>query len=206
MDPENHESLRGKESFAPQRRRRRQTLLRRTDWRWAGTIVVWTFLISMGLSFVSSKALEDVGYLAASLLLLFFVLIGIVFDIIGLAVATASEKPFHSMSSRRVTGARHALWLLRRAEEVSSFCNDVVGDVSGIITGATAAVLAVNVAFDLDISFVVTQLVVAALAAAMSVGGKALGKRFAMNHNTQIVHWLGRMMYAGSRLWKRKKK
>ena len=173
------------------------------NWRWAGTIVVWTFLISMGLSFASSKALEDVGYLSAVLLLLFFVLIGIVFDIIGLAVATASEKPFHSMSSRRVTGAPHALWLLRRAEKVSSFCNDVVGDVSGIITGATAAVLAARAAVDIAVSPVIAQLVVASLAAALSVGGKALGKGLALHHNTQIVHWLGRVLYLLSRIWKR---
>ena len=201
MCPDNQESPRDKDSGGSQRRRRR-TMLKGSNLRWVRTIVMWTFFISIGLSLVSSKTLEDVGYIAAVLMLALFIFIGIFFDVIGLAVATASEKPFHSMASRRVPGARQALWLLRRADRVSSFCNDVVGDICGIISGATAAVLAARAAGSLGISLMVSQLVVAALVSALSVGGKALGKGLALRHNVFIVHWLGRVIYAWSRFRK----
>jgi CBS domain containing-hemolysin-like protein len=194
----------GKEPLTPQRRRRQRPPLKRVDWRWAGTIVTWTFAISMGMSFASSQTLDNVGLGVAALVLLAFVLIGILFDIAGIAVATASEKPFHSMSSRRVPGAQSALWLIRRAEKVSNFCNDVVGDICGIISGATAAVIAARAAQWLAISLTVAQLVSAALAAAVTVGGKAVGKGFAMQYSTQIVHLLGRASDVFSRLLRRK--
>ena len=56
-----------------------------------------------------------------------FILLGIVFDIIGVAVTAADERPFHSMAAHRTPGAREALGLIRKANKVSSFCNDVVG-------------------------------------------------------------------------------
>ncbi|MDR3207048.1 MAG: hypothetical protein LBT60_01830, partial [Oscillospiraceae bacterium] len=169
----------GKEPLAPQRRKRPRPPLKRVDWRWAATIVAWTFAISMGMSFASSETLKGVGLGVALLVLLAFVLLGIVFDIAGIAVATASEKPFHSMSSRRVPGAQNALWLIRRAEKVSNFCNDVVGDICGIISGATTAVIATQAVVGMNISLTLAQLIAAALAAAVTVGGKAIGKGFA---------------------------
>ena len=59
----------------------------------------------------------------AFLILLAIVMVGIVFDIIGMAVATADEKPFHSMAARKVPGSQEAIRLLRNAERVSSICN-----------------------------------------------------------------------------------
>ncbi|MFQ8767640.1 MAG: hypothetical protein ACLR8U_14850 [Oscillospiraceae bacterium] len=43
------------------------------------------------------------------------------FDIIGVAVTAADEKPFHSMASRKVPEAGEALKLIRNAGRVSSF-------------------------------------------------------------------------------------
>ena len=78
----------------------------------------------------------------AFLILLAIILIGIIFDIIGMAVATADEKPFHSMASRKVAGASDAIKLLRNAERVSSICNDVVGDICGVVSGSASATIA----------------------------------------------------------------
>ncbi|MCL2747803.1 MAG: hypothetical protein FWE59_04010 [Oscillospiraceae bacterium] len=181
-------------------------MISRDSLRWAVIIVAWTFSLSMVLSFASGQALEGVGYVPAALILLTIILLGIVADLIGLAVATASEKPFHSMSSRRVHGATQALWLLRHAEKVASVCNDMVGDITGIITGALSAVIASRVASDLSVSFIAAQLVAASLAASLTVGGKALGKSIALRHNTQIVFRLGRIMHVFSRRGKRTEK
>ena len=59
-----------------------------------------------------------------------------------MAVATANEKPFHSMASRKVPGALEAIRLLRNAERVSSICNDVVGDICGVVSGSASATIA----------------------------------------------------------------
>ena len=184
----------------------RHTAIRRVHVRWAAKILLWTFVITIALSASSTEVLGSVGFLPAAFIMVVFILLGVVFDIIGLAVATAVEKPFHSMSARRVDGAVQALWLLRRAEKVSSVCNDMVGDICGIVTGATSVVLASRVASDLAISIVVTQLTAAALAAALTVGGKSLGKVLALRHNTRIVHRLGRIILAFSKIGKTREK
>ena len=74
--------------------------------------------------------------LAAFLLLFFIVALGILFDMVGVAVTAADEKPFHAMAAKKVPGAGKAIWLLRNADKVASFCNDVVGDSFGRHRGA----------------------------------------------------------------------
>ena len=81
------------------------------------------------MSLCSGAVLEDAGYVSATLILLLFILLGIMFDIIGVAVTAANPKPFNSMAAHRVKGAKEALYLIRNAEKVASFCNDVVGDI-----------------------------------------------------------------------------
>ena len=102
--------------------------------------VLRVFLLSMSISAVmslfSSAALESTGIVVAVAVLLAFVLLGIVFDIIGFSVTAADPKPFHSMASHRTKGAKQALWLLKNADRVANFCNDVVGDICGIVSGA----------------------------------------------------------------------
>ena len=62
---------------------------------------------------------------------LFFIFLGILFDIIGVAVTSSDDKIFHSMSARKVRGAKVAVKFHKNAEKVSSFCCDVVGDICG---------------------------------------------------------------------------
>ena len=35
--------------------------------------------------------------------------------------------------------ARQAIYIVRNADRVSNFCNDVIGDISGIISGTAVA-------------------------------------------------------------------
>ena len=48
-----------------------------------------------------------------------FIALGIVFDIIGVAVTAADPRPFHSMAAHQEKGATEALILLRNAGRVS---------------------------------------------------------------------------------------
>ena len=130
------------------------------------------------------------------LLLARIVFIGIIFDVIGVAVTSADERPFHSMASRKVAGAQESIRLLRNAERVSSICNDVVGDICGVVSGSASATIAAQVLQNFEWSYEsLIPLVMSALVAGLTVGGKAVGKTFAMNSCTKIVHGVGKVIW-----------
>ncbi len=172
--------------------------------RWIITIFFTTIVLSSTISFFSSTVLEKAGLVEAFLVLLLIVLLGIVFDIIGVAVMSADEKPFHSMAAKKVPGASEALRLLRNAEKVSNFCNDVIGDICGVVSGSASAVVAVRALSSLN-SETASQLLMSALVAAVTISGKACGKNIAMSRATQIVTLASKPIYYIKSLFRRKK-
>ena len=169
--------------------------------RWVVIIFFVTMLISGTISFVSDEIMDHSSMAVAFLILLAIVLIGIVFDIIGVAVTSADEKPFHSMAARKVPGGLEAIRLLRTAERVSSICNDVVGDICGVVSGSASATIAVQVLQNFEFSFPrIVTLLMSALVAGLTVGGKAIGKTFAINSCTQIVSGVGKIIYTLSHI------
>ncbi len=176
--------------------------------KWVVTIFFVTILISGTISLLSDVLMANSTMAVAFLILLLIILIGIVFDIIGMAVATADEKPFHAMAARKVPGAREAISLLRNAERVSSICNDVVGDICGVVSGSASATIAAQILSNFDFSWPqIISLAMSALAAGLTVGGKAIGKSIAVNSCVTIVHTVGRIVYTLHNLTgKRRKK
>jgi len=178
--------------------------------RWVVTVFFLTILISGTISLISDEIMAVSSMAVAFLILLAIVLIGIVFDIIGVAVTSADEKPFHSMAARKVPGAHEAIGLLRGAERVSSICNDVVGDICGVVSGSASATIAAQVLQNFEFSWPrMVSLVMSALVAGLTVGGKAVGKTLAMNSCTSIVHTVGKVLWQFHRLgnlFKRRKK
>ena len=164
--------------------------------KWVITIFLSTILISGTISLVSDAVMEASGVIMAFLILLAIVFVGIIFDIIGMAVATADEKPFHSMASRKVMGAQESIRLLRNAERVSSICNDVVGDICGVVSGSASASIAARILSNFEFTWPqIVTLGMSALVAGLTVGGKAIGKTFAVNSCTEIVHFAGRLIH-----------
>lgn len=162
--------------------------------KWIISILFWTFILSGSISFFSDLLLDNVNVYIACLLLILIIAIGILFDIIGVAVTAADETPFHSMASRKVKGARTAVKLIRNADKVSSFCNDVVGDVCGIVSGATGAIIVSKILIISNGKHnSVMSLAVSAIIASITVGGKAVGKNFAIGESNNIIYsvaWL----------------
>ena len=164
--------------------------------RWVVTIFLVTIVISGTISFISDEIMSRSGIVSAFLILLAIILVGIIFDIIGMAVATADEKPFHSMAARKVPGAQAAIRLLRNAERVSSICNDVVGDICGVVSGSASATIAVLILQSMEFGWPrLISLLMSAFCAGLTVGGKAIGKTFAVNSATEIVHAVGKLIY-----------
>ena len=169
--------------------------------KWVVTIFLVTILISGAISFLSDILMENSSMGIAFLILLAIIFIGIVFDIVGMAVATADEKPFHAMAARKVPGARAAISLLRNAERVSSICNDVVGDICGVVSGSASATIAAQILKSFDFSWPqIVTLLMSALCAGLTVGGKAIGKSIAVNSCTAIVHTVGKIIFRFERL------
>lgn len=156
---------------------------------WTLLITVVTFFISIFMSFFSNETIRYASTVVSFLIVFGIIIINILFDLIGTAATAADEAPFHSMASRKLYGAKHAIRLIRNADKVSNFCNDVVGDICGVISGTAAAYIvykfsgggsqAENSVFGLSIT---------AMVASLTVGGKALGKTVALQNSNFIIY------------------
>lgn len=161
---------------------------KKTEYKWILKIVLIAFALSFGLSYVSQVTIPNLSLFFGILITLLFIGIGILFDIIGVSVTSSDETVFHSMNSRKVPGADIAVKFKKNASKVSNFCCDVVGDVCGIISGTAATAIATILANQFNWSLLFTGLFVAAIVAALTIGGKALGKSFAINKSDIILY------------------
>lgn len=158
------------------------------NWKWIRTIVIMSFCISFGLSFVAQSTIPNLNLFFGIIVTLLFIGIGILFDIVGVSVTGADEAVFHSMNSRKVKGAGVAVKFKKNADKVSSFCCDVIGDICGIISGAAGTTIALQLSTVTGIDVLWTSLVVAAIIASLTIGGKAIGKSFAINKSDIILY------------------
>lgn len=164
--------------------------------RLALNIFILSFSLSILMSIASQTTLSKSSVIFAFFVLLFIISIGVMFDIIGVAVATADQSPFHAMAAKKNPRAQIALKMLKNASLVATFSNDVVGDIAGIISGAAVA----SIVFRLVDMQLVTQVgffnvLLSGLAAGLTVGGKAIGKEFALNQSKEIVYWVASVLY-----------
>ena len=158
------------------------------DKKWIATVVIVAFLTSFTLSFISEMTIPNLSLWLGILVTLFFIFLGIFFDIIGVSVTTADEAVFHSMSSRKVKGANIAVKFKKNADKVSSFCCDVIGDVCGIISGAAGTTIAAILVSQFKFNTLFTSITVAAIIASITIGGKAIGKSFAINKSNIVLY------------------
>lgn len=168
--------------------------------KWSTGIAVITLVLAAIFSVASTLVLSGVSWGMGMVIVLIIVLIGVFFDIIGVASTAANETPFHAMASEKVPGARHAILITRNADRVANFCNDVIGDISGIISGTASAAVIVELTvhlgqgkgtvFEHTVAILFTGVI-----AALTVGGKAFGKSYAIHHSTFIIFQVGRLIY-----------
>lgn len=173
------------EKFKKQNKKRQ---IEKSNYKWVIQTTLMAFIISLIFSFISEITIPNVNIYIGIVLVILFILIGIIFDIIGIAVASADVKPFHSMNAKKVKGSDIAVELIKNAAKVSSFCNDVVGDICGIISGSASAIISVIISTTTHINIFVVTLVTTSLIAALTIGGKALGKTFAINKSNIIIY------------------
>ena len=96
---------------------------------WVFTVAITTFLLSLFFSYISNTAISNLTIIPGLIVLIAVVLLGILFDLIGVAVTIAREEEFHARASKKIRGAKTAIKLIKNSPKVSNFCADVVGDI-----------------------------------------------------------------------------
>ena len=155
---------------------------------WIFIIFILTFSLSFLFAILSNLAVKmNVLFIVLGLIL--FILVGIIFDMIGVAVLSCEESTFHAKASRKIKGAKECIGLIKNSNRTSSVCNDVIGDICGIVSGTLTASLVVYL---LDTPFM--AIILTAIVSSLTVGGKAIGKKIAIKKAENIVFFVGRIL------------
>ncbi len=162
--------------------------------KWIIESFIITFILSGIISYISSNGVEKLNIFWAVIILIAVIVIGIIFDIIGVAVTVANEEHFNAKATKKVVGAKTSIKLIKNASKVANICADVIGDICGVISGAISTMIAVKIISSYNISDNI-QFVVSALVASLTVSGKAFGKNIAAKYSTNIVHKVGILLH-----------
>jgi hypothetical protein len=166
---------------------------KRNVWWIKATVI--SLVLSAFFSYLSEIVSNAEQIVVVIILLAFLILSGILFDAIGVAVTSCDTTPIISMASRKVYGAKTALWLTKNSDTVSSVCNDIVGDIFSIISGACSAALVVKITMSLQQTWqIVLSIAVSAIVSAMTIGGKAFMKKIAISNSKDFVMFVARVL------------
>ena len=160
---------------------------------WYIKIFFITFILSMIFSYISTNGVSQLSLVPAILVLIVVIFVGILFDIIGVAVTVANEEEFHAKATKKVKGAKTSIQLIKNAPKVANICADVIGDICGVLSGAISALISMKITESFGFSFNL-QFLLSATVAALTVGGKAIGKEIANKETTSIVHIVGTVL------------
>ena len=162
--------------------------------KWIIQVFVISFILSAAFSGLSTY-LSDFNIILLTTILVIVIAIGILFDMIGVAVLTAKEAPFHARSSKKIKEASSCLKLLKNSTKVSSVCNDIVGDICGIVSGSLGATLTIYLSTKLNMPLIMATILVTSFISALTVGGKAYFKTIATKKSDNIVLMAGKIIH-----------
>lgn len=189
---ENHDSKHCDKSQKDDKKKK-SSKKKRNVWWIKATVI--SLVLSAFFSYLSEIVSNAEQIVVVIVLLAFLILSGILFDAIGVAVTSCDTTPIISMASRKVYGAKTALWLTKNSDTVSSVCNDIVGDIFSIISGACSAALVVKITMSLQQTWqIVLSIAVSAIVSAMTIGGKAFMKKIAIDNSKDFVMFVARVL------------
>lgn len=155
---------------------------------WILIVFILTFILSFIFGTISTFV-SNMNILLLGILLIIIIGVGILFDMIGVAVLSCEEATFHAKASRKITGSKECIKLIKQANRTSSICNDVIGDICGIVSGSISASLVVLL-YDTPLM----AIIITALVSSLTVGGKAIGKKIAIKHCEDITFMVGKLL------------
>ena len=162
---------------------------------WILKSFILTFLIALFFNAFSNILTNEFDNIIILVLLsILFISIGILFDMIGTAVLTAEESSFHAKSSKKIKGAKEGVYLVKNGSRISSICNDVIGDICGIVCGSLSAMIGLIFSQSINISPVLSIIVISSIVSSLTVGGKAIGKKYAIKNSNKIVFIVAKVL------------
>ncbi len=160
---------------------------------WVIVISITTFVLSLVFSYISNTAISKLNIIAGLIVLVLVILVGVIFDLIGVAVTVANEEDFHAQASKKIKGSKTSIKMIRNSAKVSNFCADVIGDICGVLSGAISAMIALKLTENYGMSSQI-QFLFSAIVASVTVGGKAVTKEIAKQNSTVIVGFVSKII------------
>lgn len=158
--------------------------------KWVIQAFILTFTLSLLMSYITTNGMSKLNIFTAILILILVIFIGIITDIIGVAVTVADPSEFHAKATKKISGSKTSIKLIKNASIVANICADVIGDICGILSGAISAMISVKLTQNLGLPSSI-QFFISAIVSSLTVGGKAIGKNIANKESTRIVHAVG---------------
>lgn len=162
---------------------------------WIIKAFLMTFFIALIFSTISNIVVDNCNEKVLILVSILFIFIGIFFDIIGTAVLTANESSFHAKCSKKIKGSKQGVYLIKNSSTIASICNDVIGDICGIVSGSLGAMISIYLSSITNINVIYVSLFISSLISSLTVGGKAIGKRYATKNSDQIIFIVAKVLY-----------
>ena len=148
-----------------------------TSHKWTIFVIFLSFVLSLVFSLITSVAMQSLNLFFAFIVLFAIIAINILFDMIGTAVQSAEEKPFHSLAARKVKGARESISVIRHAPQL-----------------ATTTLIVSELVAKFNLSGILPSLILTGIVSSLTIGGKAMSKGISMNNGNSIVFTVGKIM------------
>lgn len=163
---------------------------------WAIRMFFIAICMSIFFGFLSQTMLSKMGVVFACLCLSFFIFIAVVFDMLGIAAASADINEFLKWKKEKKNGAEVGLILCKNSEKVCSFCADVVGDICSTLCGAGGACIVVAITNNINNANLVmlTSILTSAIIAGITIFFKAIMKEYALKNSNIIILKLGKFL------------
>lgn len=162
---------------------------------WIYKVFFITFILALIFSSITSYLSNNFNnIILVSTIIIIVIAVGVIFDMIGTASLTSKKSSFHAMNSKKIEGAKEALFIINNSVTVSSVCNDIVGDVCGIVSGGLSAILALAITNSFGISIVISTVLISSIVSSLTVGCKAIFKTIAIKKSDKIVFTVAKII------------
>lgn len=163
--------------------------------RWPVTAFFIAFGLAIVLSFFSETTLVGLPLAVAVIVLLLIVFIGIVADMLGTAIAIENVTAYTAMASKKIRGAKEAIRLVRNADRIANVCNDIIGDICSIVAGAMGVAIVARLFSSAgENGMFFYHILLSSLISGLTVFGKAIGKKLALERSHDIVFRTARII------------
>ena len=84
--------------------------------KWVLIVLISTFILSLIFSFISNTAIANLDLIPSIIILFLVIFLGILFDMVAIAVTVGNEEDFHAQASKKIKGAKTAIKLIIEAK------------------------------------------------------------------------------------------